>query len=144
MKRLSIIVLLLVAPLATKAQPFVIFTDNFTNSTLNKTSVPGGTPFASFTSYDLASTKAANTAPQMATGKLIVTLNANTSSGMIEAQALFAQSPVSLQTVGDFVTLTYTFLSTNLLVGGTSSYIFTGLYNSGGGTPPVAGALNNS
>lgn len=140
MKRLSIIVLLAVAPLASMAQ-FVVFTDNFTTgSTLNKTSVPGGTPFASFTSYDIATTKT-GTSSALASGKLIITLTGGTTSGMIEGQAVFTRAPVSLQTVGDYINLTYTFLNTNLLAGGSGSYIMNGLYISGGTTPVAGGGL---
>lgn len=146
MKRLSIIALLLIAPIAAMAQ-FVVFSDNFNNgSTLNKTSKPGGTPFASFTSYDIASTKGANTGPAIGSGRFLLTLNSSTTSGMGEAQALFTTAPVSLQTIGDYINLTYTFTNNSLLGGAASggSYIMNGFYNSGGGVPPVAGGLASS
>ncbi len=123
-----------------------VFTDNFGNgSTLNGTSTPGGTPAASSTSYDIASSKAATTVPSIAAGDLKVGLNAATTSGFVEAQAVFASTPVSLATIGDYINLTYSFTDTGggLLAGGTASYIFNGLFNSGGSTP-VAGGLNNS
>jgi len=136
--------LALSAPLAALSQT-TIFTDNFSNgSTINGASVPGGTPAASSTSYDVASTKTATTAPAISSGDLKLGLNAATTSGFFEAQALFTTTPVSLGTVGDYINLTYSFTDTaNLLAGGANSFLFTGLYNSGG-SAPVAGTLNNS
>jgi len=72
MKRFALITSLLALPLAALAQ-FTVFTDNFTSgSTTNHTSVPGGTPFASFTSYDIAATKAALTNCPIGNGDLMV------------------------------------------------------------------------
>src|SRR5487761_2035598 len=58
--RIFFAAMLVFAPLVSKAATF--FTDNFSNgSTTNGPSLPGGTAAASFTSYDIASTK--NTIP---------------------------------------------------------------------------------
>lgn len=142
MKKLGLLALLLAAPLAASAQ-FVIFTDNFsTNSTLNGTSNPGGTPFASFTSYDIAATKSATTGPSITNGEFTLRLNGSTSSGLGEAQAVFTKNPITLVNIGDSITLSYTFRMTNALPG-TTAYLGQGLYNSGG-TVPVPGGLNNS
>lgn len=131
-------------PLGVVAQT-TVFSDNFGNgSTLNGTSTPGGTPTASSTSYDIASSKAANTVPSIASGDFKIALNAATTSGFVEAQAVFTTTPVTLATVNDYMLLTYTFTDTaNLLAGGASSAIYTGLYNSGASTP-LAGSLNIS
>ena len=132
--------------LANWANAAATFTDNFGNgSTLNGTSVPGGTPMTSSTSYDIAASKNGTTGPTIGPGKLRLSLNSATTSGFLEAQALFTGTPVSLATVGDYINLTYTFTNTGgtLLAGGTNSYIINGLYNSGGAVP-VAGQLNNS
>jgi autotransporter-associated beta strand protein len=141
MKNLFLTILLLATPPAVMAQT-AVFTDNFTNgSTTNKTSVPGGTPTASSTSYDIASSKTATNSPPG--GHLKIGLSAATGSGFFEVQALFTGTPVALATPGDYINLTYTFTNTqNVLSGGagTASGLFTGLYNSGG-TPPVAGSL---
>ena len=147
MKRSSLIALLLTLPLAVMAQT-AVFTDTFGSSTTNQTSTPGGSPTVSSTSYDIASTKAATggaNGPYCRPGDFRISLNGTTTSGMVEAQALFAASPVSLVTVGDYINLTYTFTNTTgtLLAGGTASFIFNGLYNSGGSVP-VAGGLANS
>lgn len=132
-------------PLVSMGQT-TIFSDDFSNgSTLNGTSTPGGTPTASSTSYDIAATKAATTGPAIAAGDLTLKLNSTTTGGFLEAQALFTSTPVTLTTMGDYINLTYVFKNTSgtVLAGGASSYIFNGLYNSGG-SAPVAGALNNS
>src|SRR6185437_13389338 len=137
MKRSGLIALLLALPLAATAQ-YAVFTDNFNNgSTLNQLSVPGGTPQASSTSYDIASTKAAVKVTTNAPGVLRIALDGSTTSGFVEAQALFSASPVSLNTVGDFINLTYTFTNNGgtLIAGGPSSYIYHGLYNSAGEPP---------
>jgi fibronectin-binding autotransporter adhesin len=135
---------LLALPLAALAQ-LPVFTDNFVNgSTTNKLSVPGGTPSASFTSYDFASSKNTTTGPTNSAHLLRLALSGGTTSGFLEIQALFAKSPISLNAVGDYLTMTYTFTNTTgtLLAGGNGSYIFNGLYNSAG-VPPVAGLLGN-
>ena len=132
-------------PLTGLAQT-TVFTDTFSNgSTLNGTSTPGGTATASSTSYDIASTKAATTGPAIATGDFTLKLNAATTGGFLEAQAIFTSTPVTLMTAGDYINLTYVFTDTGgtVLAGGASSYFFNGLYNSGGSTP-LAGSLNNS
>ena len=143
MKRSLITVLLvLVAPLVSTAQ-FVVFTDNFNSgSTTNKVSNPSGTPFASFTSYDVAATKTEVKNTTVTPGDLRIGLDAGTSSGLIEVQALFTKAPVTLVNIGDSISLTYTFKIANPFMT-TSAYIGQGLYYSGG-QPPVAGALNNS
>lgn len=138
-KRAALVGILLAAPLAVVAQ-VAVFTDNFSNgSTTNKTSTPGGTPTASFTSYDIASTKA-TTNCTVNPGRLRLALNAATTSGFVEAQAVFTTLPVSLNTVGDYINMTYTFVGTNLLTAGPTSYIWQGLYNSGG-VPPLSGGV---
>lgn len=142
MKRSVLIAFLAAAPLAATAQ-FVVFSDNFNNgSTLNQPSVPGGTPFASFTSYDVAATKAATTGPTLTNKSLHIALNSSTSSGLIEVQALFNKAPITLVNTGDYINLTYIFRMTNA-VPTTAAYIAQGFYNSGGAAP-VAGGLNNS
>ena len=142
--------LLLVATLA--APPFLraqtaIFTDTFGSSTLNGTSTPGGTPTASSTSYDIASTKTDTNGPTIGAGKLKLALNGGTTAGYMEFQALFTSTPVQLVNVGDSINLTFTFTNTSgtLLSGGSGSFINAGLYNSGG-VAPLTGAntLNNS
>ena len=134
--------LLLAAPLAGMAQT-TVFTDNFQNgSTFNGISTPGGTPTASSSSYDFASSKTG--VESIGPSGLTFGLSSATSSGFVEAQAVFTSTPVVLATVNDYVDLTYTFTDTaNLLAGGTSAAIYSGLYSSGGATP-VAGTAGVS
>ncbi len=136
MKYSGSIALLLAAPLAGFAQN-TIFTDTFGNgSTFNGVSTPGGTPAASFTSYDFASSKTG--AESISSGHLTFGLSSATTSGFVEAQAVFTSTPVVLATVNDYVDLTYTFTDTANLLNTANSAIYSGLYNSGGATP-VAG-----
>jgi autotransporter-associated beta strand protein len=144
MKRFALIASLLALPLAATAQ-FTVFTDSFTSgSTTNHSSNPGGTPFASFTSYDIAASKAAVTNCPIANGDFKIALDGNsgTSSGGIEAQAIFTKAPITLVNIGDYINLTYIFRMTNALPT-SSAYLGQGLYYSGG-LPPVPGGLNNS
>lgn len=145
--RMLLAFLLVCAPLGALADTF--FSDNFSNgSTTNGVSVPGGTPAASSTSYDLASSKNATTStigPGLLSGKL----SGNTTSGYWEAQALFTTNPVVMVAPGDYIEMDIVFTnSVGTLWTGTASPIWVGLYNSGAapGTlnPPVAGALANA
>ena len=149
-----IALLLAMTPLGALAQT-TFFTDTFVNgSTTNGPSIPGGTPTASFTSYDIAAVKNA-TASTIAPGDFTLKLNASTASGWMESQALFTTNPVTLSTVGDYIDISVVFTNTpqtnvnsanvpvsSLLVG-TTAPIYVGLYNSGG-NQPVAGGLANA
>ncbi|HEV2434527.1 MAG TPA: autotransporter-associated beta strand repeat-containing protein [Verrucomicrobiae bacterium] len=145
--RMSLALLLVGAPLGALADTF--FTDDFSNgSTLDGVSAPGGATNASFTSYDLASSKNATVStigPNLLSGKL----SSATTSGYWEAQALFTTNPVVMVAPGDYIDMTIVFTNSAgaLLTGSTKSAIWVGLYNSGAapGTtnPPVAGALAN-
>jgi hypothetical protein len=114
-----------------------VFSDDFQNgSTINGTS-SAATVTSDSTSYDFDSTKTGS--ESISSSGLEYQLSAGTTSGFVEAQAVFTSSPVTLATAGDYIDLTYTFTDTaNLLAGGSSSGIFNGLYKSGG-YAPVAG-----
>lgn len=131
--------LTLAAPLAAMAQQ-TVFYDTFGSSTLNQTNAfPGGTPTASSTSYTIGSPKVAPSS-SIAPGHLGIFCPA-TSSANGEAQAMFTRFPVTLATNGDYVEMTYTFTDkTNQLsgVGGNSTGLYMGLFNSGG-VPPIGG-----
>jgi pectin methylesterase-like acyl-CoA thioesterase len=147
MKKITLLLLAvaLVAPQILRAQT-VIFTDTFSSSTTNGTSTPGGTPTASSTSYDLASTKDGRTC-SIGAGKFTVKLAGGTTAGYIEAQAIFASTPVQLVNIGDSITLTVAFTNSvgTLLAGGSGSLICAGLYYSGSPSAlPVAGSLVNT
>ena len=123
------------------AQDPVIFSDNFSNgSTVNQTSTPGGTPTASSTSYDFVSPKAATST--ITAGDLNTTLP-STSSGFVEAQAVFTSTPLVLAHTGDYVNFTIEFENTANIANTASSgnQLWIGLFNSGG-TPPLTGEEN--
>jgi len=130
----------LLLPMVVSAQT-TFFSDNFTSgSTTNHVSVPGGTPTASFTSYDMAASQAATTnysiAPHRLTGAFDVA--APTPSGMWEFQAIFTTNPVTLSVVGDYIDMVIVFTnSQNTLLLNSASAIGVGLYNSGA-APGVA------
>jgi len=137
MSRLVVLTALL-ASVAMSVDAAPIFTDTFTNgSTVGSASVPGGTPTASTTSYDIASTKNSTTSA-ITSGTLQVVIP-STTSGFSEAQAVFSATPVTLAAVNDSINLRYTFTATaNVLTGtgmGNTSQLWTGLYNSGSSLP---------
>ena len=141
------VISMLAASLAVQAQT-TVFNDTFGSggSTLNGTSTPGGTPTASFTSYDVASTKTGSCAITAGSpGFLREKLSSGTTAGYLELQALFTSTPFQLVNVGDSINLTITFTNSanTLLEGGSGSVIDVGLFNSGG-SAPVAGSLNGA
>lgn len=148
--RIFFAAMLVFAPLVSKAATF--FTDNFSNgSTTNGPSLPGGTAAASFTSYDIASTKNCSISTPINPNDFTLKLSANTTAGWVEAQALFTTNPVALSAANDYIEFTVVFTNTSgsLLAGGTASAIWIGLYNSGSvfgsiTNPPVAGSLANA
>ncbi len=141
-----------VAPLwMCHAQTVTFFSDNFSNgSTTNKVSAPGGTPTASSTSYDVASTKNTISACFIEPNDLRLSLTGVTSSGFWEAQALFTTNPIELNVPGDYIDIAIVFTNTMGTVLGpsasTTSAIWLGLFNSSStpGTanvPPVSGGV---
>src|SRR5262249_21772641 len=127
---------LLATPLGSLADTF--FTDNFTHgSTTNKLSIPGGTATASSTSYDLASSKTANTST-IGPNLLRLKLSSSTTSGYWETTAMFTiTNPVLLVNPGDYVDAQVVFTNNSgLWAGGNKSFVALGLYDSGS-TPAV-------
>jgi hypothetical protein len=125
---------LVVAPLWVQAQIPAIFTDNFSNgSTTNELSIPGGTTNASFTSYDIASVKNGISDTFIQPNDLRLALSTTTSSGFLEAQALFTTNAFNLNAVGDYIDIAVVFTNTTgtVLVPSISSALWLGLYNSG-------------
>ncbi len=121
-----------------------LFADIFSGSTLN--SVTPSLPASSTTSYEIISSKGWNPAPFIGNGHLVFGIGATT-SGSIEVQALFANSPVKLASIGDSLVLTATFTNTSGLLTQSGSLGF-GLYRSGqnfpvpGGLPGTATSSN--
>jgi hypothetical protein len=131
------------------------FSDNFSNgSTTNKVSIPGGTPTASSTSYDLASTKNTISACSINPNDLKVALTGPTSSGFFDVQALFTTNAISLNAINDYIDVAITFTNTMGTILGpsasTSSALWLGLFNSGSSYlvqtnyPVPGGVLANS
>lgn len=112
------------------ASAAVVFQDTFgAGSSLNPASYP--TPTSTSTGYTVASTK--NSTSSLASGDLKLAMAATT-SGIVQTQAKFPA--VSLAAAGDFVQMTTVFTATNnMLAGGTSSFLYQGLFNSGGFNP---------
>jgi hypothetical protein len=117
----------------------IIFSDNFSTSTLNN-AAPAA-PTSSSTNYQVLSTKDA-TGSLIGAGSLNLTM-VNTSSGFAELQALFATSPVSLTQTGHYIEARVGFTSTGLNLLGNST-LNAALLNSGGAGPVPGTQLNNS
>jgi polygalacturonase len=120
--------------------PGTVFADTFASSTLNSGSPV--TPTSSGTSYEILSSKSWSPLPLIAPGHLQFGIGPTT-SGIIEAQALFATNlQVSLNLPGDSVSLIVTFTNTTGLLTVAGSLGF-GLYNSGQNFP-VPGGLDGT
>ena len=117
-----------------------IFNDTFSfGSTVNSASPAA--PNVSSTAYQILSSKSWSPSPSISSGHLIFGIS-TTTSGSIEMQALFTNSPASLNNIGDSLTLIVTFTDTSGIL--TQSGLFgLGLYNSGGNRP-VPGGLNST
>ncbi|HLX72906.1 MAG TPA: glycosyl hydrolase family 28 protein [Verrucomicrobiae bacterium] len=116
-----------------------VLNDVFSSSTLNSASP--APPGAVSTSYELVSSKSWSPAPGIGAGDLRFGIAATT-SGEIQAQALFANPPITLASVGESVSLVVTFTNTSGLLTQSGTLGF-GLYNSGGNFP-VTGGLNGT
>jgi autotransporter-associated beta strand protein len=121
------------------SQAATFFTEDFAHgSTLNQ---PPVNPTATSTSYEVISSKSWSPAPSLTSGDLKFGIAATT-SGTIEVQALFTNSPIALVVEGDYVEMTITFTNTGGLLTGAGALGF-GLYNSGH-VFPVSGGLNGT
>jgi hypothetical protein len=116
----------------------IIFSDNFSTSTLN--SAAPAAPTASSTNYQVLSSKDA-TGSSIGTGSLNLTM-ANTSSGFAEIQALFAASPIALSQTGHYLEAKASFTVTGLNQMGNST-LNIALLNSAGAGPVPGTQLNN-
>jgi hypothetical protein len=124
-----------IAPLWVQAQ-VTIFSDTFNNgSTTNQPSIPlpGGAGPNTSTSYDIASVKNGLLNSFIQPNDLRLTLSAGTTSGFLEAQALFTTNPFELNAVGDYIDIAVVFTNTTgtLLSAGPSSALWLGIYSSG-------------
>jgi hypothetical protein len=121
------------------ALPGTVFSDTFGSSTVNSNAPALPTEFGA--SYEVLSGKSENPIPAINSSGMVFGIGA-TGSGVIEVQALFTTNPVALYAAGDFVRLQVTFTDTAGILSQAGNWDF-GLYNSGGGSLPVAGGLNN-
>jgi hypothetical protein len=149
----SIVLFAILACTAVSAGAAPIFTDNFTNgSTLFGSSVPGGIPTASFTSYQLASggrNAAVSSFVNTVSGSALrLTWATTTSSALAEGAAIFSTTPVALTAPGDAINVRYTFTNSgNIMSGpmqGSNSALGIGLFNSNGSLPLTGTALANN
>lgn len=123
---------------AERSQAAILFSDNFSTSTLN--SATPAAPTATSTNYQVLSSKDAR-GSSIGAGSLDLAMG-NTSSGFAEVQALFASAPVALTQSGDYIEAKVEFTSAGINLAGNST-LNVALLNSGG-TPPVPGTeLNN-
>jgi fibronectin type 3 domain-containing protein len=123
---------------STNAVTYAVFNDGFASgSTLNPASPASPTP--SSTGYQIASSKSWSPAPSLTNSHLKFGIG-TTTSGLIEAQALFTNAPVVLANVGDTLALTVTFTNTSGLLTQSGTLGF-GLYHSGQ-NQPVPGGMN--
>ena len=110
--RLIFAVFLAALPLTGKATVF--FNDTFGDgSTLN--SATPANPTTTNTAYELVANKSWNPTPSLTANDLKFGIGATT-SGYIQAQALFSTNPVALVQPGDFVQLTVVFTNTSGLL----------------------------
>ena len=145
--RLTMAAIMAAIPLAASAQT-VFFTDTFATSTTNGLAIRTGTPTASATSYDAASTK--NTIPgtngvTIAPNDLHLALAVPTGSGFLEVQSIFATNghPFGLSQANDYIDLVVVFTnSLGSMFNASSAPLWVGLYNSGG-TLPATNLFNS-
>jgi hypothetical protein len=149
----SAILGLLAAFATAAAHAAPVFTDTFTNgSTLFQASVPGGTPTASTTSYQLASggrnASVSSFVNTVSGSALRLTWSGSGSSNLAEGAAIFTTTPVALAAPGDSINVRYVFTNSgNIMSGpmqGANSALSIGLFNSNGSLPLTGTALANN
>ncbi len=132
----------LTAPLAVMAQT-TVFNDTFASGSTVQSASPAD-PTANSTGYEYFQQGGNPTTPTVAANDLHLAGRTTTSS-ISEVQALFTTTPVALTTIGDWIDLTVVFTDNqNILVGGTTSSLNVGLFNSGGVKPVQGVRLDTS
>jgi len=116
-----------------------IFDDTFGGSTLNTAS---GFNSSTAGNYDVVSTKAM-TAASISSGDLNLNIGASSGNGY-QIQALFASSPVTLTTVGDYIQLLVTFTDTGGVLATNGATLVAGMYKSGGVGPLTGGVSDET
>ena len=148
MKRSNLILPILAATgiLGIASQSVVAQTTIFSDSFGNGSTVQAAptAPTASSTTYEFFQQGATPTTPTIASGDLHLAAR-STQSVLVEAQALFSSSPVTLATVGDSLNLKITFTDTlSIFPSGSASTLNIGLYNSHGSAPVSGVRLDTS
>jgi autotransporter-associated beta strand protein len=115
------------------------FADNFINGSTLTNATPAA-PTLHSTAYQLIGSKTWNANTISLTSGHLEFGIASTSSGSIEVQALFTNSPVTLSAIGDYIQMTVVFQNVGNLLNGAGSQVAFGLYNSGQ-VQPIAGGL---
>jgi hypothetical protein len=151
MKRLTLIALTFGTPLAVLAQT-IVFNDQFTSGNDQFNPATGNAPNNVNAATGNSSTYWAPFSAKSLLGSTIAANNFNlqfaaaTTSGYGEVQALFTSTPVTLAAAGQWLNLTVVFTDAGgtLLPASTGSYLWDGLYNSGGSAPltPQGSAVN--
>jgi|SRR5208283_2390217 len=119
MKRLFLIALTFAAPLAVMAQT-TVYSDDFATD-LSLASPPW---------YNMNNTANASATLVNGTG---LELNVSAGTGKTDQEfGQFSATPITLNAVGDYITLTVDFTSAN--IAGNNGYLLAGLYNDGGNT----------
>ncbi len=117
MKRLSLIALAFAAPIVAMAQ---VFSDNFT----------ADSSLASPPWYNMNNTANASATLVSGTG---LELNVSAGTGKTDQEfGQFSPTPITLNAVGDYITLTVGFTSSD--IAGNTGYLLAGLYNDNGTT----------
>ncbi len=130
-----------VFPLTSKAAtPAMYFNDTFTAGSTVNSATPAA-PTLNSTAYSIVSAKSWNPTPSLTANDLRFGI-ASSTSGSIEVQALFTNSPVALVAAGDYVQMIVTFTNNTGLLTANMQMGF-GLYNSGQ-VMPVAGGMNGT
>jgi len=119
-----------------------IFSDTFGNGSTVQTAP--SVPTANSTTYEWFQQGGTPATPTIASGDLHL-VGRTTSSSISEAQALFTASPVTLQNVGDSLTLNITFVNTQTIMPAAyPSTLNVGLFNSHGSAPVTGVRLDAS
>jgi hypothetical protein len=119
-----------------------VFNDTFANGSTVQTTA--STPTADSTTYQWFQQGGTPATPTIAPGDLHL-VGRTTASSISEVQALFSASPVTLQNVGDSLTLNITFKNTQTIMPAAyPSTLNVGLFNSHGSAPVTGVRLDTS
>jgi pectate lyase/pectin methylesterase-like acyl-CoA thioesterase len=118
-----------------------VFADTFAAGS-NVNAASPSAPTENATSYQILADKGFSPTPSIASTGLRFGIS-NTSSGNVEAQALFSEAPVILSGVGDYIELAATLTNVRGMFSAGNNTLFVGLYDSDQ-SAPVARGLNGT